>query len=270
MTGPARPIFERRPLLLGVVHLLPLPGSPRFAHDRSLVREAARRDATALLEGGMAGFVVENFGDAPFHSGAVEPVTVAEMATISAELRILAGREAVIGVNVLRNDAAGALAVASAASADFIRVNVHSGAMLTDQGWIEGGAAETLRRRRAWEASVLIAADVGVKHAIRPPGFNIVEAARETVGRGLADALICTGVATGAPVDLEEIGRIRAALPEISILAGSGATVETIATILEQADGAIVGTSLKEDGDVARPVDPDRVRAFVAAAFQRR
>lgn len=270
MSEPTRDPFATPPLLLGVVHLAPLPGSPRAtAGPASLERvlDAARRDADALLEGGLSGFIVENFGDAPFHADRVEPVTVAAMARVAADLRARAGDGPVIGVNVLRNDAAAALAVAAASGADLIRVNVHTGAMLTDQGWIAGRAAETLRLRRAWDAPVAIAADVGVKHALRPQGFELAESARETAGRGLADALIVTGTATGAATPLEDLRTVRAAVPDTPLLAGSGATAETIAEILAIADGVIVGTSLKEDGNVARLVDPARVREFVAAAI---
>ncbi len=259
--------FGRNPLLLGVVHLLPLPGSPRFGGDRGAIRGAAAADAQALIEGGMDGFIVENFGDAPFHRDRVESGTIAAMACIAAELRSQVGADATIGVNVLRNDAVGALAVAAAADADLIRVNVHTGAMLTDQGWIEGKAAETLRARLVADAAhVRIAADIGVKHAIRPAGFSAAESAKETVGRGLADAVIVTGVATGAATDRQELADVRAAIPDTPLLVGSGATAATIAALLEVANGVIVGTTLKENGDLARPVDLERVRAFVAAA----
>ena len=253
--------------LLGVVHLPPLPGSPRWAGDRTALFEAARRDASALIAGGMDGFIVENFGDAPFFPDRVPPETIAAMTTIANELRREVGDAPTIGINVLRNDAAAALAIAAAVGADWIRVNVHTGAMLTDQGWIEGRAAETLRRRAALDATdVRIAADVGVKHALRPPGFSMTESARETVGRGLADAVIVTGVATGAAVAGDDLAEVRGALPDTPIWIGSGATSDTIGALLEIADGVIVGTTLKREGRLDQPVDRSRVEAFVAAA----
>ena len=253
--------------LLGVVHLPPLPGSPRWAGDRAGLLEAARRDAAALIEGGMDGFIVENFGDAPFFADRVPPETIAAMTALASELRRTVGDAPTMGINVLRNDAAAALAIASAVGADWIRVNIHTGAMLTDQGWIEGKAAETLRRRAALGATdVRIAADVGVKHALRPEGFSIAESARETVGRGLADAVIITGVATGAAVAGDDLAEVRAALPDTPLWIGSGATAATIGSLLETADGVIVGTTLKADGELAAPVDRARVAAFVAAA----
>lgn len=173
-----------------------------------------------------------------------------------------------LGINVLRNDAAAALALAAvcAGSGTFIRVNVHSGAMLTDQGIIEGRADRTLRRRRELGVPVAILADVLVKHAAPLGPQTIEEAARDATERGLADALIVSGTGTGAATDLDDVRRVRAALPDTPILVGSGVTAETVRDTFAIADGAIVGTSFKVGGKTTAPVDAERVRRFVAAA----
>lgn len=265
--GDDRPSWVGRadPLVLGVVHLLPLPGSPRYGGEGlTPIIDAARRDADRLVEAGFDGYVIENFGDAPFFKDTVPGHT----ATVMTRLASLLGREdKVIGVNVLRNDAAAALAVAVAAELDFIRVNVHVGAALTDQGVVEGQAAQTLRLRALLGSDVRIAADVDVKHA-RPlaPGYDRAEAARETLGRGGADVLIVSGTATGMPVRRGDLEEIAAAVPEAPVWIGSGATPENVADLLEQASGVIVGTSIKEAGHVHSPVDLERARRFVEAA----
>ncbi|HEU5430719.1 MAG TPA: BtpA/SgcQ family protein, partial [Thermomicrobiales bacterium] len=173
-----------------------------------------------------------------------------------------------LGVNVLRNDAAAALAVAAvcAGPGAFIRVNVHSGAMVTDQGVIAGQADRTLRRRRDLGADVAILADVLVKHAVPLGEWTIEDAARDAAERGLADALIVTGAGTGQATDLADVRRVRAALPNAVLLVGSGVTVATVAETLIIADGVIAGTALKVDGVTTAPVDVERVRRFVAAA----
>ena len=149
-------------LLVGVVHLLPLPGTPRFTGSFATVRERALRDAEAYVRGGAHALLIENFGDVPFHKERVEPHVIAAMALIVEDIRRATGLP--IGVNVLRNDALAALGIAAATGARFVRVNVHVGAMLTDQGIIEGKADETLRYRTLLGASVQIWADVHVKH----------------------------------------------------------------------------------------------------------
>lgn len=252
-------------VLLGVVHLRPLPESPGFV-SRDDVLDRALADAEALVRGGLDGFIVENFGDVPFFGERVAPSTIAEMAVVTERLRSAVGAEPLVGVNVLRNDASAALAIAAAADGDFIRVNVHTGVMLTDQGSLEGRAARTLRERRALSTRVEILADVGVKHATRPAGFSLEQAAKDTAHRGLADALIVTGRGTGSAADAAELGAVRAAVPERPLFVGSGVTAATARDWLAVADGVIVGTWLKEDGRLEAPVSVSRVGELARAA----
>ncbi len=253
----------RRPLI-GMVHLLPLPGAPRWNGSMEEVEERALTDAHALVDGGMDGVLVENFLDAPFFAGPVPPETVAAVARIARSVRTAV--DAPLGVNVLRNDARAALGVAVACGADFIRVNVHTGVMWTDQGVVEGRAAETMRARAALRADVAVYADVLVKHATPPPGLTPEAAAADTWSRGLADALIASGAGTGAPTEPNRVRAIRRGAPEAPVLVGSGVTAETVAAVLSEADGAIVGTALTRQGRAGTGVDPDRVRRLVAAA----
>ena len=262
-------------LVIGVVHLSPLPGAarwtPRAGATIERVLERARADLLALAGGGVDAAIVENFGDAPFRAGAVEPETVAAMARVLTELRPLTAIP--LGVNVLRNDAAAALALAAICGGPdaFIRVNVHTGAMVADQGLITGQADRTLRRRAELRAaSVAILADVLGKHAAPLAPLAIEDAARDAVERGLADGLIVTGAGAGRAADLDDARRVRAALPAgVPLFVGSGVTLDNVRETLDVADGVIVGTELKADGVVARPVDPERVRRLVAAAKEK-
>lgn len=253
---------DRRPVIIGMVHLLPLPGAPRWAGSLDEVRDRALADARALVAGGVDGIIVENFGDAPFYPDAVPPETVAAMATLTADVVRAAGIP--VGVNVLRNDAAAALAVAAAAGARFIRVNVHAGAMLADQGWITGRAHETLRLRERIAPGVAIAADVLVKHATPPPGVELRRAAEDTWHRALADVLIVSGAATGQVTDVARIREVKAAVPDAPVWAGSGVRPDNAAEILALADGAIIGSAFQRDGRAGEPVEPERVRALLA------
>jgi membrane complex biogenesis BtpA family protein len=226
------------------------------------VVERSLAEAEILEGGGLDGLLVENFMDAPYHPTAVPPETVAALTAVV--LTIVAASGVPVGVNVLRNDASAALAVATATGASFIRVNVHTGSMFTDQGLLHGRAHETLRQRRALGVEVAILADVLVKHATPPPGATLEAAARDTWHRGLADGLVLTGTETGSPVQPEQLSRVREAILDGGrIWVGSGATPETVRGLLEKADGVLVGSALQAGGRAGGGVERARVEAFM-------
>ena len=256
---------KTRKLLLGVVHLPPLPGSPRGRSTRiEDVITRARADVETYLDAGFDGYVIENFGDAPFYPGPVP----SHVLTLMTRVALALPRErCLVGANVLRNDARGALAVALAADLDFIRVNVHIGAAVTDQGVIEGQAAWTVREREQLAPGVAILADVDVKHAA-PLGsrYDLAEAARETVHRGLADGLIVTGKSTGSTTSLADLETVATAVPDRPVFAGSGVSADTVGETLQRAAGVVVGTAVKDGGHVESRVEAKRAREFVDAA----
>lgn len=250
--------------IVGMVHLAPLPGAPGWAGSMDAVLERAVDEACALEEGGLDGVLVENYGDSPFHPARVPAETVAAMAVAVGE--VVRAVDVPVGVNVLRNDASAALAVAVATGARFIRVNVHAGVMLGDQGWLVGRAHETLRLRERLGVRVAILADVLVKHAA-PPAAPIEpgRAARDLWRRGLADGLIVSGEATGESTDPARLRAVRAAVPEAPVWVGSGVTERAVEAVLPLADGAIVGSALQQDGEAGAGVEPKRVAAFMRA-----
>jgi len=262
-TAPLSDLFGDQRPLIGVVHLLPLPGSPRYGGSLAEVTDRACADARSYIDGGLDGLILENYGDLPFFPGPVPPETVAAMTVAAGEIGRMTDRP--LGINVLRNDALSALGIAVAAGAAFIRVNVLMGASVTDQGIIQGPAHRLLRRRRELGAEVKIFADVLVKHAHPLGRADAAESARELLGRGLADVLIVTGPATGREPAGEDLARVKEAAGESPVLAGSGVRPENVSKILTVADGAIVGTSLKRDGQTERAVDIERVKALLAS-----
>jgi membrane complex biogenesis BtpA family protein len=255
------------PELVGMVHLPALPGTPGFDGDRATLRERAVADAEALVAGGMDAVLVENFGDSPFHPDEVPRHVVASMTALVGAVRRAV--DVPVGVNVLRSDGPGAVAVAAATGGRFVRINVHTGARVTDQGIVEGRAHETLRLRDRLDATnVRVLADVDVKHSAPLADRSLAEVARETVERGGADGLVVSGNATGAAVDRDRLERVAAVTDEtgVPLVVGSGATPETVGPLLDTADAAIVGTALKRGGEVTAPVDRARVERLVAAA----
>jgi membrane complex biogenesis BtpA family protein len=254
------------PRFVGTVHLLPLPGSARGGGAQHLasVVDRARRDAALYAEGGANALIVENFGDVPFARDRVGAHVVAAMTLAVAAVHEESGLP--IGVNVLRNDVLSAVAIAAMTGARFVRANVYVGAAVTDQGVIEGRADEVQALIRQLGAEVEVWADVDVKHAAPLAARPLADLAEDAVERGLAGAVIVTGRATGQPAAEDDLRAVRAAVPGTPLYVGSGATAETIGTLLRVADGVIVGTAAKVDGVVTNIVDLDRVRAIARAA----
>ena len=259
-------IFNTTQPIIGVVHLLPLPTSARWGGSLSAIIDRAEQEAVALVSGGVDGIIVENFFDAPFPKSRVDPAVVCAMTTVVSRLMELVSLP--IGINVLRNDSLSAMAIASCTGAAFIRVNVLSGVMATDQGLIEGCAYELLRYRRELGSHVKIMADVLVKHAQPLSSSDLINALRETIDRGLADAAIISGVATGSPPSLEDLKLARAAAGGVPIVIGSGANFDNIGSLMQYADGVIVSSSLKRQGKIENSIDPIRVSQFVETIRQ--
>ncbi|MEO5511601.1 MAG: BtpA/SgcQ family protein, partial [Longimicrobiales bacterium] len=113
-------------------------------------------------------------------------------------------------------------------------------------------------------------ADVLVKHATPPAGTTYSQAAADTWERGLADVLIVSGAATGAPADLASVRQVRDAVPAAEIWIGSGFTAESAAALLAIADGAIVGSAFQTDGVAGKPVERERVVVVMEAVHRLR
>src|SRR5262245_49317917 len=196
-------IFAASKPVIGMLHIPALPGSPQNTLDLDAIAEQVLSDAEALDVGGIDGLIIENFGDVPFYPDRVPPHTVAFMTRLALEVR--RRFDLPLGVNVLRNDGRAAIAVAAAAGARFIRVNVYSGARLTDQGVIQGAAHEILRYRKLLGCDVKVFADVDVKHSAPLAVRKLEEDVADIVSRGCADAVIVTGSATGSPTSVEDL-----------------------------------------------------------------
>jgi membrane complex biogenesis BtpA family protein len=253
------------PWLIGMLHCPPLPGSSRFDGDIAALRDRVLSDAELLVSGGFRSLMLENFGDTPFLPGSVAPVTIAHLTTLAREVRIRYP-QIQLGINVLRNDGCAALAIAHAVGASFIRVNILCGARVTDQGLIQGIAHDLLRLRSQLGATdIRILADVDVKHSAPLAARPIAEEVSDAIERGHADAIIVSGPSTGSAIDNSHLEEAVSAAAGVPVLIGSGVTEDTAAELLKLADGAIIGSSLKVNGQATAPVDVTRVQQLLSA-----
>jgi uncharacterized protein len=249
-------------IVIGMLHLPALPGSPQFSGDMQAIRDAVMRDADLLTRGGVHGLMLENFGDIPFYPDRVPSYTVAHMTAIACAVKVASPLP--LGINCLRNDGRSALAVAHASGADFIRVNVLTGARVTDQGPLVGIAHDLLRDRTLLRAqSIKIFADVDVKHSAPLAPRPLADEIDDTLYRGMADALIVSGAGTGKPTDPEKVRAAKSAAKSAPVFLGSGVTPESLPALLPHADGFIVGTYFKVDGMPTNPVDSLRVAGLM-------
>ena len=260
-------LFGRPKAVIGVVHLLPLPGAPEYdGQPMTEIIAHAVAEAGRYHAGGVDGLIVENHGDIPFAKpDQLGPETAASMAVITAAVR--AAVPLPTGVNVLANAAHAALAVAKAAGASFIRVNQWANAYVANEGFMEGPAGSAARYRTWLRArDVRVFADVHVKHGAHAitADRTLAELARD-VEFFDADAAIATGQRTGDSASLDELRAI-AAGTSLPVLVGSGVTPDNVGDMLSVASAVIVASWLKRDGVWWNEVDPDRLRVFMTEA----
>ncbi|MBI5543239.1 MAG: BtpA/SgcQ family protein [Deltaproteobacteria bacterium] len=261
-------LFSPRCALVGMVHLLPLPGSPGWKGSMAEIEDRALGDARALKEGGADAILIENMGDLPYLNAHVDPETVAAAAVLARAAVREAGLPA--GVQILAGANREALGVAISAGLSFVRVEAFAYGHVADEGWIQASAGPLLRTRAALGAGqVKVWADVKKKHSAHAAtaDVDIGEFARGSVFCG-ADAVIVTGVSTGSPASLEHVRAVREAVPETPVVVGSGVEPDQAQALAALCDAVVVGTWIKQGGDWRNPVERERV-ARLKEAFAR-
>lgn len=253
-------LFGNEKVIIGMVHLMPLPGSPNFKHNIDEIYRNAMKDLKTLEAGGADGVIIENFGDIPYSTN--NPIeTYLTMTHIVTLLR--KETEMPMGVNIQFNCGKEELAVAHVCNADFIRVEAFVENRIGAHGITYAQAPDIMRYRSKMESNVLIFSDINVKHTYPlTTSEDIILNLNEAISAG-ADAIIVTGIGTGKQPSIEEVEKLKSHMSEIPLLVGSGVSKNNIKDFLDVADGVIVGTSIKEDGDVKLPISLEKVKALV-------
>jgi len=237
MTGNLDELFDGKPIL-GMIHLPALPAAPRSALTLDEVVVFAIEELERLESAGVDGVIVENVGDTPFFRQGVPPVTTAAMGVVVRE--VVRAATVPVGVNMLRNAWEEAVSVAYVAGARFIRCNVVIGAYVTDQGIIQGCAAELARFRRSLDRDVLVLGDVHVKHAAPLFDVPLVDAARDLAERGGVDAVIVSGRRSPDPPTAEMVSSVVEAV-DLPVLIGSGLGEANAREFYELSGGILLG-----------------------------
>ncbi|MEO7242025.1 MAG: BtpA/SgcQ family protein [Variovorax sp.] len=262
-------IFGRTKAVIGVIHSLPLPGSPHYDGEsiESICRFACD-EAERYRAGGVDGLIVENHGDIPFAKpDELGPETAACMAVMADRVKRESGLP--IGINVLANGAVAGIAVAKASGAAFVRVNQWANAYVANEGFMEGKAGAASRYRTWLRArDVAIFTDVHVKHGAHAivADRSIPELTQDAEFFD-ADAVIVTGQRTGDSAKLDELGAVRSATT-LPVLVGSGVNPDNVEAIFGHADAVIVASALKHGGSWWNAVDPARLAHFMSVVHR--
>lgn len=249
-------MFQEGNNLIGMVHLLPLPGSAGFDGDMEKVYNRALEDAKTLKENGIKMLMVENFSDAPYG----KTLTIEQATALAAVTAVIKHETNLpVGIDAAFCDYKAALAGAKAAMADFVRLAVFVDTVVCFAGIIEPCCSYAVPYRKSIGAeNVKIFADVQVKHThMLIKDVDIAESAQVAQSSG-ADAIIVTGLATGSETPIETVKRVKAAV-KCPVIIGSGLNAQNAKSQLSIADAAIVGSSLKTDGKI----DGAKVRELV-------
>lgn len=253
------------PALIGMVHVRALPGTPFNTDSMEKICATAVAEAGMLQSAGFDGIMLENMHDRPYLKGSVGPEIVAGMTRVACEVRRNIGNSFPLGIQILAGANLEALAVAHVSGCDFIRAEGCVFGHVADEGWIEACAGELLRERtRLGAGRIRIWTDIQKKHSAHAVTADL---ALEDWVHGAdffgIDGVIITGSATGKAASKDELKRARTA-GRIPVIIGSGLTPENAADFA-RADAWIIGSSLKYDGFWENPLDPDRLKAMVAA-----
>ena len=210
-------------IIIGMLHLLPLPGSPNYDGSMDVIFDRARNDLENLLEGGFSKVNIENYGDIPFPKTPASPVTISSFTKIVTKLEQEFDFD--FGIQVMRNDALSGMSIAHVTGASFIRVNVLTGAMIAEEGIVEGNARSLIELRKKLNSDVKVYADVLVKHAVPLGNQDLRLTAKATVERNMADGIIITGDITGEEASVDDLIKLKGEIDK-PILVGSGINKE--------------------------------------------
>jgi membrane complex biogenesis BtpA family protein len=255
-------LFGEKKPIIGMVHLLPLPGTPLYKDSLADLYNQAIWEAQVLQETGVDGLIVENFGDEPFMIGEPEPIQFAVMAAALRDVRRCVSIP--VGLNVQFNAWKAEMAIAYACNADFIRVEVFVDTVVMAQGLVHPCSAALMRYRKSLGANIQIWADIQTKYTTNLVSQSLTQSAIDARNAG-ADALIVTGSATGQATPLDSVTKVKEVV-NIPVLVGSGTTITNVKEAIQIADGAIVGSSLKEGGSAWNRVSPEKSREFMNVA----
>ena len=257
-------VFGTKKPVIAMVHLGALPGTPLYDADAGVdgILDGARADLEALQAAGVDAIMFGNENDRPYEFD-VDKASLATMAFVIGRLRD--DITVPFGVNVLW-DAMSTIALAAATGAAFCR-EIFTGTYASDMGpWTPDAGAAMRYRDRLRRSDCLMLYNVCAEFADSLDRRSLADRARSAVFSSIPDAVLVSGAITGEAARMEDLEEVKAALPDTPVLANTGVKHDTVAEVLALADGCVVGSSLKVDGNTWNAVDPERAKDFMDRA----
>ena len=255
-------LFKHSKVIIGVIHVGALPGTPRGSKSVAALVKEAKEEARVYRECGVGGVIIENMHDLPYLKGEVGPEIVAAMTAIGSEVKAECALP--VGIQILAGANIEAMAVAHAAGLDFIRAEGYAYAHVADEGIIEASAAKLLRYRKMIEAErIEVWTDVKKKHSAHAITADVsLGQTAETVEFMGADCVIVTGSVTGEAPQVADVKEAKSHC-NLPVFLGSGISEANIDQFYNEADGFIIGSYFKVDGLWSNTVDPARITQFI-------
>ena len=254
-------LFGTKKPIIAMVHLGALPGSPLYNKQSGisgLIKEA-KKDLEALHSAKFDAIMFGNENDRPYQLN-VDTASTAAAAYIIGELK----RDIKIpfGVDMLWDPMA-TIALGTATKANFVR-EIFTGSYSSDMGIWAPNAGEALRyKKNLGSDEMLLLFNISAEFAYSQDRRPLPDRARSVVFSSLPDAILVSGQITGEAASMHDLMSVKKALPNTPVLANTGVKHDTVIQVLKTADGCIVGSSLKEDGNTWKPVNPKRARDFM-------
>ena len=263
MSEKFKQIFGNSKPVIAMVHIGALPGTPLFDPNLDLVA-SARADLLALQDAGFDAVMFGNENDRPYEFN-VDTASTATMAAIIGQLK--SDITVPFGVNVLWDPMA-TVALGVATGAHFVR-EIFTGIYASDMGSWTTDAAKAMRYRdRLGRSDMAMLYNISAEFAQSLDQRSLADRARSAVFSSIPDAVLVSGQITGEAAAMSDLSAVKAVLPDTPVLANTGVKHETVSEVLSIADGCIVGTSLKINGDTWNSIDPERANSFMAQARQ--
>lgn len=243
--------------VIGMCHLPALPGDPSYDEDLGMagIVAHAEHEIRALQAGGIDGILISNEFSLPYLTK-TEPITAAAMARVVGELRPMI--TVPYGINVLW-DARASIDVAVATEASFVR-EIFTGVYASDFGlWNTNVGKLARHRRRVGASGIRLLFNIVPEAAAYLAARDLGDIAKSTVFDAKPDGLCVSGLTAGSSTDVRSLETVKRAAGSTPVIVNTGVNLETVETVLQVADGAIVGTYFKQDGIFENSVDQDRV-----------